>query len=345
MSGTGAALLWRPSSACSASRHWQHAICIRSTNNWRPGTEAHDGLFVHSQVIIGNAMRSELSAQPIRKEIGKANQKKTEELKRAAGEDRRGQDRSGNKSRTKSCSPESSPSPLPSGCCCLTVENRDVNTANARMRASRLKASKCPSASAPSGRVLGKIVWSRMIDPAGNRGGHSSTGGAPAPSFGCRFRPPAVEDSPALSNGAGHSSLLLLSSPRINRTRRLPSPCRTHITTASIALWSLRASLNFSTLGASLPPPRRGPASAHSFRDSLSLFRSANVTRPPRILQANRVVAHASYLRSFKPFHTTSAPSSPQAQQPASSQQQQPRPLQRSAFDSTQLGVGACSPS
>jgi len=69
------------------------------------------------------------------------------------------------------------------------------------------------------------------------------------------------------------------------------------------------------------------------------------VTRPPRILQANRVVAHASYLRSFKPFHTTSAPSSPQAQQPASSQQQQPRPLQRSAFDSTQLGVGACSPS
>ena len=108
-----------------------------------------------------------------------------------------------------------------------------------------------------------------MIDPAGNRGGHSSTGGAPAPSFGCRFRPPAVEDSPALSNGAGHSSLLLLSSPRINRTRRLPSPCRTHITTASIALWSLRASLNFSTLGASLPPPRRGPASAHSFRDRL----------------------------------------------------------------------------
>ena len=38
-SGTSrAALLWRPSSACSASRHWQHAICIRSTNNWRPGT-------------------------------------------------------------------------------------------------------------------------------------------------------------------------------------------------------------------------------------------------------------------------------------------------------------------
>ena len=87
-----------------------------------------------------------------------------------------------------------------------------------------------------------------------------------------------------------------------------------------------------------------GPRRYIHFVTDLALFRSANVTRLPRILQANRVVAHASYLRSFKPFHTTSAPSSPQAQQPASSQQQ-PRPLQRSAFNSTQLGVGACSPS
>jgi hypothetical protein len=61
----------------------------------------------------------------------------------------------------------------------------------------------------------------------------------------------------------------------------------------------------------------------------LSPFRRANVTRLPRILQANRVVAHASYLPSFKPIHTISI--------------QQPRPLQ---YNSTvQLGVGACSPS
>jgi len=54
----------------------------------------------------------------------------------------------------------------------------------------------------------------------------------------------------------------------------------------------------------------------------LSLFRRANVTRLPRILQASRVVAHASYLLSFKPFHTKSAP-------PSSPQAKQARPLQR----------------
>ena len=47
-----------------------------------------------------------------------------------------------------------------------------------------------------------------------------------------------------------------------------------------------------------------GPRRHTHFVTDLSLFRSANVTRPPRILQANRVVAHASYLSSFKPFHT-----------------------------------------
>jgi hypothetical protein len=51
-------------------------------------------------------------------------------------------------------------------------------------------------------------------------------------------------------------------------------------------------------------PPRRKPTLIRSFRNRFVPIRRANVTRLPRILQANRVVAHASYLSSFKPFHT-----------------------------------------
>jgi hypothetical protein len=68
-----------------------------------------------------------------------------------------------------------------------------------------------------------------------------------------------------------------------------------------------------------------GPRRYIHFVTDLALFRSANVTRLPRILQANRVVAHTSYLLSFTPFHTTFPPQQPPSQQPTS---QQPRPLQ-----------------
>jgi hypothetical protein len=73
------------------------------------------------------------------------------------------------------------------------------------------------------------------------------------------------------------------------------------------------------------------------FVPALSLFRSANVTRPPRILQAkqNRVVAHASYLLSFKPLHTiSSAPSTPKTSSGG----------RYNALDSIQLGTGASPP-
>lgn len=171
-----------------------------------------------------------------------------------------------------------------------------------------------------------------MIDSAWNRGLHLA---APAPKRGCCFKPPPTDYSPALSKA-------LLPSPRINRA----PPHNLHLcppqTSPAIA--------PFEKLDAS-PNPRPRAISSHvllshaarprrhtHFVTDLSLFRSANVTRPARILQANRVVALASYLLSFKPFHTISAPSSPQAQQP--------RPLQRlrCAFrprlDSTRFNSG-----
>jgi len=168
---------------------------------------------------------------------------------------------------------------------------------------------------------------------------------APAPKSGCRFRPGRFEDSPALSTGTGTEASL--SSP-INRTLRTPSRCpptrhHQHQLHSSSLLSSppvlSRLSAHLCLVGAARP--RR-----HThFVTDLSLFRSANVTRPTRILQASRVVAHTSYLRSFKPFHTTSAPPAapkPSGQHPSSQQpaaKQQPRPLQRPA-PSTRFNSG-----
>ncbi|KAE9368629.1 hypothetical protein N431DRAFT_444047 [Stipitochalara longipes BDJ] len=166
------------------------------------------GLVVQSQVIIGNAMRSDLSAQPIQK--GRANQKRAEELKRAAFQE---------KSRTRD-----SPEPIPSSSVRLLlprrrviVHDRDTETETERQENDhRERAAARPKAPSPPPRPADEFQakwcgWSRMIDPAGNRGWHCGDGAAPAPMLGCRFNPPALdpstlrpfEDSPALSKGAG----------------------------------------------------------------------------------------------------------------------------------------------
>jgi hypothetical protein len=120
----------------------------------------------------------------------------------------------------------------------------------------------------------------------------------PALAAGCCFKPVlSCQPHPLV-----HHKLLLhhphqpTLSPSIAPVQKLETKIRTRLLVRALV------HLSFFLLHAA------GPRRYTHFVTQLSLFRRANVTRLPRILQASRVVAHASYLLSFKPFHTKSAP-------------------------------------